>query len=65
MLVVDTRIEAGGPLVAPEWGGAVLHHVGEGAVEELKEFIPFVGEVQACLHAPEANSIVDDILEDN
>ncbi len=65
MPVVDARVEAGSSLIAPQRRRPVFHDVGKGAVEELKEFVPLVGVVQPCLHASEANSIMDDMLEGN
>ena len=64
MDVVDPRVEAGRSLVTPDGRGLVLQDVGERAVEELKELVPFCGVVQSCLQTLETDGIMNQVLKE-
>lgn len=62
MSVINARVKAGSPLVAPYRAAAIIYDVSKCAVEELKQLIPLSGVVQSSLVAPEAYGVMDDVL---
>ena len=62
MGVIYPRVEAGGSLVAPQWGAPPRQHVGERAVEQFKQLIPLSRVVQTRLMTAKPTGIMDDML---
>ena len=58
-VLLDPGGDTGGALVTP-LDGLVLGFLGEGAVEELEEFGPLHGEVEAALDVVEADGVVQE-----
>lgn len=63
MPIVDAIVETRGALVAPNRIGSPLYDVGKGAVEQLKELIPFERVIQTGRTTSKSDGVVENFLQ--
>jgi hypothetical protein len=62
-LVFDAIIDTGGSLITPQQ--RLIYNMGECAVKELKQLVPFHGVILACIEITDSDSIMHDMLQRN